>query len=122
MKSKRSIIVYIAGKYSGPEGKETDYAETGINILKARRIAVEVANKGFTPLCPHLNTAHFQFDCKCTYEDYLKGDLEMLSRCDYICMVPGWEDSPGARVEYDFAKKAGIPIFDINNPPEVCDD
>ena len=70
MSDKRRIKIYVSGKYSGPKGKEEDYVETQINTLRARTEAIRLWEAGYTALTPHLNTMHFQFDCKCSYEDY----------------------------------------------------
>lgn len=98
------MIIYIAGKYSGtPEEIEE-------NICAARRAAIEVWEAGYVAICPHLNTAHFEQDCKCSYEQYLIGDLQILARCDAAMFLPGWEESSGARQEHDYCLRNGISI------------
>lgn len=47
------------------------------------------------------------------WADFILRDLFFLRHCDYIYMMDGWEYSYGARVEYNFAKGAGIKILDI---------
>jgi nucleoside 2-deoxyribosyltransferase len=96
------MVIYLSGKYSG---------EIIENIDVARRIAIELWEQGFSVLTPHLNTYHFETDCKCTYEQYIQGDLEMLSRCDVIVMLQGWNQSKGATKEREFAKYLGMPIY-----------
>lgn len=39
---------------------------------------------------------------------YMAYDLYLLSKCDYIYMINGWETSRGARIERRFAKLIGI--------------
>lgn len=41
----------------------------------------------------------------------LNADLELLEGCDAIIMLPGWEDSKGARKEYDKANRLGLKTF-----------
>ena len=65
---------------------------------------------GFVALCPHQNTAFFGGACE--DEVWLKGDLELISRCDAVCLVWGWQRSEGTRAEIEFAKSKGIPVFD----------
>jgi len=60
-------------------------------------------------LCPHTMTRFYQGFLPDAL--WLAGDLELLSRCDAVFLVPGWEDSQGARAENDFAKVKGIPRF-----------
>ena len=66
---------------------------------------------GYTVFTPHLNTSHFEVDCKCVWRDYIDVDLEFLRRSDIIFMLPCWEDSVGAKVELDFAKANNIPDY-----------
>ena len=42
---------------------------------------------------------------------WLEGDLEMMKRCDAVLMVPGWEKSQGAMIEYKVAINRGLPVF-----------
>lgn len=91
----RKKIVYIAGAYSG---------NVEDNILTAREAAIKVWELGFTVICPHLNTAHFDKDCKCRYEDYIEGDLQILERCDILLMLPNWHKSKGATEELRFVE------------------
>ena len=37
------------------------------------------------------------------YEEHMKRDLELLSGCDAIYMMDGWQDSNGCRVEFEYA-------------------
>lgn len=99
------MLIYIAGKYSA----DTDEGITA-NIEAARKVAIELWEAGHIALCPHLNTAHFERDCNATYRQYIDGDLDMLSRCDAILMLPGWENSQGAKAEWGYAKELGMPI------------
>lgn len=45
------------------------------------------------------------------YAEVMKLDLMALSFCDTICMLADWTDSPGATVEYYFAKALGLEII-----------
>jgi len=45
-------------------------------------------------------------------ETYLRLDLAMLAQCDAIAMLPGWEDSRGAKLEYLVANELGCTIID----------
>lgn len=42
---------------------------------------------------------------------YIKEDIEIVSKCDIIYMLNGWEESPGANIEYWTAKKFNLKIF-----------
>jgi len=96
------MILYLAGKYRG---------DIDANIAAARKVAIELWEAGFTVICPHLNTAHFEVDCRVPEEAYLRGDLEILNRCDAIVMLPGWQSSEGACAERECALHAIIPVY-----------
>lgn len=100
--NKREVVVYLSGKYRG---------QTVINVVKARQYAVELWKAGFTVICPHLNTAHFERFCDLQDNDFIEGDIVLLQRCDAIFMIPGWEESIGAKMEYEVAKSQFLPIF-----------
>lgn len=43
-----------------------------------------------------------------THDEYMKVSFELLSMCDAICMLKGWEESKGANREYGFAVAKGM--------------
>ncbi|NBP84580.1 MAG: DUF4406 domain-containing protein [Mycobacteriaceae bacterium] len=46
------------------------------------------------------------------WRDYMLVDLAVLLTCRAIVMLPGWEQSPGARLEYQTAQALGLVVFD----------
>lgn len=44
------------------------------------------------------------------YRDVIVNDLIALSKCDIIYLLPGWEESKGAKLEYDLAQLLNIKI------------
>ena len=83
--------VYISGKMGGiPEGRIAKRFEEAENYLR---------NEGFVPVNPAvmLNNPGLEYD------DYIKIDLKMLSICDAIYLLRGWENSPGSKEELKFA-------------------
>lgn len=98
-------LIYLAGKYSG---------DVDANIAEARRWAVKLWEAGYAVICPHLNTAHMEIDCKAQYEDYLRGDFMMIERCDAIFLLPNWQDSSGATREREHAIANGIHVEDLS--------
>ena len=108
------MIIYISGKYTGATPEETKQ-----NIEDARIVAIYLWNEGYVALCPHLNTANFEKDCAADYQDYLVGDLELLSRCDAMVLLPDWKRSSGACIEVAYAKEHGIPIYEGSEMPNL---
>lgn len=104
------MILFISGPYRA----KTPY---GIkqNIEAAEKVALKYWKKGNTVICPHKNTAFF--DGELPDERWLKGDLEILSRCDGIVMMRNWKDSEGAMEEWQYAKSHGMNIiYDVYTP------
>ena len=46
-------------------------------------------------------------------ETYLRADIELLATCDAVAMLPGWEDSRGAKLEYLLAWELNMPVIDV---------
>ena len=105
-------ILYISGPYS------PGYGRTVVdNIAVARRYAVAAAKAGWMPFTPHLNTAGFEIDCpEISHQEWLDGDiaiLRLLPRARAaVLLLPGWEQSEGARLERDWAIHLNLEVFD----------
>jgi len=105
---KRKIIVYVSGAYNGDDkGKSIDS-----NIKLAREAAIELLQRGFMVIVPHLNTYHFEEDCNITQDDYNTGYCELVIRCDAIFRLENWKSSKGALEEIKTAVSVQMPIFD----------
>jgi len=102
---KRLPLVYVAGPFRGRSSWQMEQ-----NIRRAEELALAVWEAGAACICPHANTRFFQGECEDSV--WLDGDLEILFRCDAVLMVPGWENSAGARREKEEADRLGIPVFD----------
>ena len=48
---------------------------------------------------------------KLEYKDYMKTSLAMRDMCDAIFMLPGWQDSKGCAIEFEYAYEHGIHII-----------
>lgn len=97
-------VIYIAGPFRGNSSWDIEQ-----NIRRAETLALEVWRLGAACLCPHTNTRFFQGAAD--DEVWLKGDLELLRRCDAVLMTDDWEKSSGARAEALFAARQSIPVF-----------
>ncbi|MBQ7567054.1 MAG: DUF4406 domain-containing protein [Oscillospiraceae bacterium] len=94
------MIVYIAGKMTGLPDK-------GRGLFRAA--AERLREDGHTVIDPSvlpdgLPTAAYMPIC-----------LAMLQQADAICMLPGWEDSPGALVEGSYAKYQKKIVFELKS-------
>jgi hypothetical protein len=105
-------VVYIAGPYRG---------DIETNIANARRVAIAVWEAGHVALCPHLNSARFELDCRCLDESYLEGDLLLLARCDFALFLWNWTKSSGAKAEHSFCLQQNIPYMIVREEDNKFD-
>lgn len=98
-------VVYIAGPFRGPNSWVME-----CNIRRAEALALEVWRMGAAVICPHTNTRFF--DGAAPDDVWLKGDLEILKRCDAVLMTWDWAKSQGATAERHYAELHGIPVFE----------
>lgn len=92
--------IYIAGPMSG-------YPDC--NFAAFHTAAERLAQAGWKVFNPAEN---FGGRKDLPREVYLRLDLSMLAQCDAIAMLPGWEDSRGAKLEYLVAHELGCTIID----------
>jgi len=98
-------VIYVSGPYSNK-----DWEGISVNILKARDVAIKLWKEGWAVICPHCNTAHFDTHIK-DRSVFIRGDLEILRRCDAIFMLKGYKQSFGARCELRLAKCLGLEVI-----------
>ena len=90
--------VYISGPIAGHE-------DTYEAVFSA---AAETIHKGgHEPVNPAL----IQLGDGASWADYMDAALAMLYSSDAIYMLPGWQDSRGARVESKVADRLGLRRF-----------
>ena len=91
------LKIYISGKITGT----TDY------IKRFERAEKSLSN--YIVINPAKVNA--QLPIQTTWEEYMKMSMCMLEMCNAIYMLKDWEDSKGARLEYEFAKSKNYKIF-----------
>ena len=92
--------IYISGKITGT----TDYMERFAAVEK------ELTEKGYAVVNPAKINANLPVP-ETTWEDYMTVSLALLETCDEIYMIPGWEDSVGATMEFTYALRHGIKVI-----------
>jgi hypothetical protein len=107
MSASKKLVIYISGPY-----RADCPFDVHRNILAAAELAVSMWRSDMVAICPHLNTAFFDFYAPAiTHEEFIEGDLELVRRSDALVTVGNWRDSAGARTEIALAKSRGIPVF-----------
>lgn len=96
--------IYIAGKITGEPIRKciAKFNNAEIDLYHKYR----ASNKRvFIPL--HLPGIHFGIP----HAEAIKICLEALKECTDIYMLKDWKDSPGARIEHEWAKNNGLKII-----------
>jgi nucleoside 2-deoxyribosyltransferase len=107
-------LIYIAGPYGEYVSKQGNVHTVAMNIKQAQVIAGELWKLGYAVIAPHLNTANFDIMYpKIERFVYLRGDLEIVGRCDAVVMTPDYKYSMGAVAEmaYAFAEHVEVYLF-----------
>lgn len=109
MSTQRKPRIYIAGPMQGKplynfplfDEAEKRLTEFGYDVVSPADLDRQA---GFDPAKGDVVTPEF-------LEQARKRDLEALLTCDGIAMLPGWEDSKGARAEHAVALWAGLSVY-----------
>jgi len=92
--------IYIAGPMTGlPEH----------NFPAFHAAAKCLREAGWEPVNPAEN---FDGRTDLPRETYLRADVALLAQCDAVAMLPGWEESRGAKLEYLVAWELGMNVLD----------
>lgn len=92
--------IYISGAISG-----RDYREVALDFEDAQT-EIRVFSD-FLPISPLDNGLPLDTP----WSAHMLRDLEALSTCDAVLMLPGWEHSPGCQIEKIFAERLGLRIL-----------
>ena len=95
-------MIYLSGKISGLDREDYlsifDYHEKKLQAVNEDAIINPAKTLDTLPKLEHWQ--------------YMTVALKVLELCDFIYMIPGWEDSEGARMEREFADRNGIYIIE----------
>lgn len=97
---RKQLKIYISGAISG-----RDYREVALDF-EAAQTQIRVFSD-FLPISPLDNGLPLDT----SWSAHMLRDLEILSTCDAVLMLPGWEHSPGCQIEKIFAERLGLRIL-----------
>ena len=92
--------VYISGKITDLQ------IEEAFKIFE--RAELIISANGYIPVNPMKVNKHTEGK---TWEEYMLDDIRVLFDCEAIYMLDNWEESTGARIEYQIAKELGMQII-----------
>ena len=92
--------LYIAGPCSGLP--DSNYPAFHAAADRLRALGYDVENPADNPAPP----------CG-TWLAYMRMSLVQISRCDGLVMLPGWEQSRGARAEFRIACDLGLQVLTL---------
>ena len=92
--------IYISGQITGLELEEAKVLFEEAEILLLER--------GYIPINPMKLNPHT--DGK-TWKEYMLDDLDALFDCEAIYLLDNWQESKGARIEYQIAKEMDMVIL-----------
>ena len=101
----KKFLIYIAGALSG------DSPAYISNCSKMIKYSEMVRRNGYSVFIPCLDVLQGIVMGDLEFDDYFNNSFEILSRCDAIYLVPGWENSKGTKREMELADLRNIPIF-----------
>ena len=93
-------VLYIAGKMTGVdnfnhpafEEAERMLREKGFKVINPSVLPTDLPKEMYMPIC-----------------------LAMVDQCDGIALLPRWDESEGARIEYLYGQKCGKTVLPLSN-------
>jgi hypothetical protein len=96
----RAKRVYIAGPMTG---------QPNLNFPAFHAAAAQLREAGFEVINPAEN---FGGRTDLPRSTYIRADVVLVAHCDAVAMLPGWENSRGAKLEYLLAYEIGMELLD----------
>lgn len=104
--------VYIAGPMSGkPDWNFPAFFEAERQLLGMGYEVINPAHNDGPTVEEALKSAGSTDSPNHTWAYYMKRDLPHVLSVDALCLLPGWQDSRGAKLEVHVAKAIGLPIY-----------
>lgn len=96
------MIIYMSGPITNTLDYEKKFAKAESRIKKQ------------FPDAETINPTMIKLPSTCTHEDYMGIDFKLLDLAEAICMLPGWEKSKGACMEYGYAMARDLLVLELD--------
>jgi len=103
----RGCLVYVSGAITPTE----EFPNLNQNIARFYTVSLDLFRLGFSVFCPVQQWLPEATGYGDVYDAIMEMDLEILSRCNAILMLEGWEKSRGAVAEYNFARASHLDVL-----------
>ena len=108
--------IYLAGPMRGIENFNFPAFEAATKDLRDR------GHEVFSPAERDIEVDGFdpETDTPKTMAHYMVYDLPAVCKSDAVVVLPGWEDSQGARLEVHVAREIGVKVLRYPDLENVC--
>lgn len=96
------VMVYLSGPITGSLHDAEERFDRAERSLSDKYLVINPFKIG-QALARHLGREP-------SYQEYMKLDLNWLTRCEIVYMLPGWELSEGAKLERFVAISCGVEV------------
>lgn len=102
---RSDVFVYLSGPITAKHGHLVEE-----NTAIALRAYWDCLKAGIPAFCPHLSAGFPSAFTEVPYETWLAYDFAVIDRCTDVVLLYRWEQSNGAMLEVEYAKKNGKPV------------
>lgn len=102
---RSDVLVYISGPMTAKGGRTMEQ-----NTADGVAVYLDLLARGIPAFSPHCSGAFPSAWSALTHAQWIAYDFAVMDRCTHVLMMDRWETSTGAKLEYDYAQRKGIPI------------
>ena len=101
----KCVLVYISGPMTANDGRTMEQ-----NTADGVAVYLELLKRGIPAFSPHLSGAFPSAWSAMSHQEWIDYDFAIIDRCTHMLMMPRWDTSKGAKLEFTYATMNGIPI------------